>query len=378
MNKTYIYTILLVCLLLISTVYCQPNNDNGENKEDGVTNNHNKETTDNTETITNNNKHVDDGQETKGKLLYRDGTTASPPLSSKFKDPMNDQLKYNVISTKKILQNKDRKHRLQIQQLNQRENPKLQQPPIDLNDDFDVDMTQLVDSDDSTTTQYQSVNMVLKDGQKYTCKIPVHVEQPKVEWKAIPSVEEIGASIKLPNKCITKLIGWWTYEFCQHSYIKQMRIEKQQNLNEYYLGYYFKDETQPTIKGIDEKQMKLYSEKGEFDLSTSPYYSETFIGGTPCDIIDANRQTEIRYYCSEDRVKGAYIGELLEPTSCSYLLKIYTPDMCSHPIFRPKQDKVLDIKCTPLTKPQPTPTTTTTTPVSNPSTTTAPAPTTSN
>jgi len=302
---------------------------NNENKVKETLTNNNKDTTTQTKEIINANK---EDQKDKPK--------------SHFIDPMNDKLKYRVIST-----NKKKQHQQALQQLKNQ----------DSSTNTPTTTTTTTDTDTSSTTtnnniQYETINMSTKDGVKYTCKIPVRVEQPKIEWKPIPSVDEIKDSIKMPQ-CISKLIGWWTYEFCPTSYVKQMRIEKQQNLNEYYLGYYIKDKLQQAIKGIDKRQMQIYSSNGPFELTSTPYYSETFVDGTPCDIINVHRQTEVRYYCSEDKIKGTYISEVLEPTSCSYVLKIYTPDMCNHPIFRPRQDKIMDIECTTITQPTTTSTT---------------------
>jgi protein OS-9 len=82
---------------------------------------------------------------------------------------------------------------------------------------------------------------------------------------------------------------------------------------------------------------------GAAPVQEKEYYSETYTGGTPCDVRELRRQSEIRFRCSEGDV--SLIVDLKEPSTCQYLIDIETPLLCKHPKYRKKIDVAFPIRC---------------------------------
>jgi len=170
------------------------------------------------------------------------------------------------------------------------------------------------------------------DKRKYTCWLPspwLDDDEEEVEGEA-PSISKLLEPME--TYCLYRLAGWWTYEFCYGKHIRQYHQEKDKPIrpqDEFFLG-----------------------KKNELNegYSNSEYYSEIYDSGTQCDLTGEKRKTEIRYYCSNDKL-GASIVDLKEPSSCSYIFSISTPHLCKHPDYKPPKEKLQTIKCVPLEKP---------------------------
>lgn len=59
---------------------------------------------------------------------------------------------------------------------------------------------------------------------------------------------------------------------------------------------------------------------------------QSFVNGTPCDIVDKERSTEVRYTCADDDKTALVAVEELH--SCAYQITIATPFICKHPDFK--------------------------------------------
>eukprot|EP01132_Coremiostelium_polycephalum_P011105 gene11105-13588_t len=210
--------------------------------------------------------------------------------------------------------------------------------------------TSLKTIEDFEGPDYELVNMV-SEGMKYRCYIPKPSFTVFEGYTALPTAEDMAKDIQpLSELCLRKTIGWWTYEFCHKNHVKQIHFEKGVLKSEYVLGKVPLKNRVGEIRGIDEDFIKKYKSRQLLELpdGVTPYYSETFTDGTPCDLFNVNRQTEIRYYCLEHPSFSGYsdyIQEILEPSSCSYILKVHTQNMCKHPLFKPKKDTVMNIEC---------------------------------
>ncbi|KYQ92163.1 OS-9-related protein [Tieghemostelium lacteum] len=214
----------------------------------------------------------------------------------------------------------------------------------------------LDNSEDSSKDEsnFESIVMTNSQGTKFECMIPKPKDKDHEKWQEIPSITEIAELFEaLDDTCIFKNAGWWTYEFCFNKHIKQMHLEKQKILSEYILGKQPYKNNKGEIRGLDKDFIEKYQRQEITELPEGsgqiPYYVETYDEGTVCDILQTKRSTEIRYYCSLDQSKSDFIQEIIEPSSCTYILKVYSPFICAlHPLFIPKQDTVLNIQCSEI------------------------------
>ncbi|KAL7063108.1 hypothetical protein AAHC03_0211 [Spirometra sp. Aus1] len=80
------------------------------------------------------------------------------------------------------------------------------------------------------------------------------------------------------------------------------------------------------------------------------YHSQFYRNGDSCDLTGAPRSTELRLICSENPVTT--ILDVVEPETCSYLLRIGVPELCRVDALAPLREAVpLAIPCSPaLTK----------------------------
>eukprot|EP01133_Synstelium_polycarpum_P017968 gene17968-21441_t len=197
--------------------------------------------------------------------------------------------------------------------------------------------------------------MTMANGSKYNCYVPNPTLDIDDVWMPIPSAADFAAALTpleaLP--CIVHKVGWWTYEYCHNKHIRQVHIEKTapektEITVEYVLGTLPYSNRVGEIKGLDADYQEKYTSQTVLALpDTLPYYSERYDGGTPCDLFQGSRQTEVRFYCNNDPIRTGqtYITEIAEPSSCNYILKIQTFLMCTHPVFKPKVDNVMEIEC---------------------------------
>jgi len=204
--------------------------------------------------------------------------------------------------------------------------PKGKKPPKNLNHGSDL------------------VVMTADDGTKYQCFIP-HPPTPGESGKYIrPDVDDIRDSLELLSKTkIYRLIGWWTYEFDHGKHMKQFHADRDGAVVQQSVLGVAGSRAPGVIVGLKENGQ---SEDSGSDKKDLPYYSETYGGGSLCDLTGLPRSTEVRYYCSGPAdAKSNLIAEILEPSTCSYIVSIHTPLMCDYAVFHPKSDTVLKISC---------------------------------
>ncbi|EGG18491.1 OS-9-related protein [Cavenderia fasciculata] len=212
--------------------------------------------------------------------------------------------------------------------------------------------------------KYEMMPMALANGSKYECYVPAVLEEYRNTWVPIPTAAEFAELLSpLDGHCMYKPTnGWWTYELCYNKGVRQLHYDKQKIVTEYNVGL---APESGEIKGLDASFIEQYNKYGEalqhmtnaqmeaFEPPTPrqveagqiPYYVEIYNDGTACEVLTGvKRQTEVRFYCNADN-QQSYIFEIQEPSTCMYYLKIYTNLMCTHPLFRPRQDASMDIEC---------------------------------
>jgi protein OS-9 len=98
-----------------------------------------------------------------------------------------------------------------------------------------------------------------------------------------------------------------------------------------------------TVSPIE--QLFVSGDEGDAAGESVPMFRELYDGGAPCDVTGKPRRTEVRMRC----VTGlAQILSINEPSSCSYVLNVASPQLCRHEAFRPRQESLATIYCVPL------------------------------
>ncbi|GAM21812.1 hypothetical protein SAMD00019534_049870 [Acytostelium subglobosum LB1] len=196
--------------------------------------------------------------------------------------------------------------------------------------------------------------MTLANGTKFTCYIPVPRDEEEDDtWLEIPTSEDFEEALAPMElaACLLKPGGWWQYEYCHNKHIRQFHMGKAEKVEaEFSLGVVSKVTRLGHVRGIDPAFIESYNNKEETSLPDNtppPYYAKTYQHGTPCDLVPGQRQTEVRFYCHDEQSKQpfSFIQEIIEPSSCHYIIRIQTSRMCIHPLFKPKKDLIYDIAC---------------------------------
>uniref|UniRef100_G3W4I3 Endoplasmic reticulum lectin n=1 Tax=Sarcophilus harrisii TaxID=9305 RepID=G3W4I3_SARHA len=200
--------------------------------------------------------------------------------------------------------------------------------------------------------QSQSSEVVIvssKYKQRYECRLPagaIHFQREREEeappYKG-PGVPELLNPMR-DAPCLVKTKDWWTYEFCYGRHIQQYHMEDSEIKGSVlYLGYY-----QSSFNWDDE------TAKASKQHRLKRYHSQNYGNGSKCDLNGRPRETEVRFLCDEGSdASGDYIDRVDEPQSCSYVLTIRTPRLCSHPLLRPPPSAAPQaIRCHPTLQPE--------------------------
>ncbi|XP_039112082.1 protein OS-9 isoform X2 [Hyaena hyaena] len=200
--------------------------------------------------------------------------------------------------------------------------------------------------------QSQASDVVIvssKYKQRYECRLPagaIHFQREREEEAPAyrgPGIPELLSPMK-DAPCLLKTKDWWTYEFCYGRHIQQYHMEDSEIKGEVlYLGYYQSafDWDDETAKASKQHRLKRY-------------HSQTYGNGSKCDLNGRPREAEVRFLCDEGAgISGDYIDRVDEPLSCSYVLTIRTPRLCSHPLLRPPPSAAPQaILCHPALQPE--------------------------
>ncbi|KAH8433671.1 Protein OS-9 [Aspergillus melleus] len=218
------------------------------------------------------------------------------------------------------------------------------------------------------------------EGQRYLCRIP-HVEREDQsksngtqesneaeEKRELARATDRGMELlrEMEGKCMYYVSGWWSYSFCYMNQVKQFHAlpsgsgipsyppMEDPTTHSFILGRF------PRSVGGDEGTEETESKKTTTALAElqtkggSRYLVQRLDGGTRCDLTGRNRKIEVQFHChpqSTDR-----IGWIKEPTTCSYLMVIYTPRLCNDVAFLPpQQEQVHSIECREILTPDEVP-----------------------
>jgi protein OS-9 len=162
--------------------------------------------------------------------------------------------------------------------------------------------------------------------------------------------------------CLYFSTGWWSYSFCYNSQIKQFHSlppgtngaplyppAEDPDTPSYILG---KFEPKKGGSSKDTSSRKVESPATEVQTrAETNFLVQKLTGGTPCDLTGRERKVEVQFHChpqSTDR-----IGWIKETATCTYLMIIQTPRLCSDVAFLPPQEiKANPIHCVEILKPE--------------------------
>jgi hypothetical protein len=207
--------------------------------------------------------------------------------------------------------------------------------------------------------------MMIHD-ELYTCFLPQqnnkkqHSHQQEEEEnkrdKALFQFELDSLVKELNKKCFYRVTGWWIYEVCFNQHIRQYHQDAKSGhiTMEYYLGY-------SRDKNMPQQNYRVHMSPENPEDS---YISFHFYDGTICDLTGQQRTAEIRVYCATDIKRqqlltssgmiintqnkiSSFVGDIEEPSSCTYVVKYYSNRLCGLKGFAKTKDKISKIQCIP-------------------------------
>lgn len=212
-------------------------------------------------------------------------------------------------------------------------------------------------------------------GKKYLCAIPV-IETPPAQNKTeteLAKAEEVRELARasahgwelingLDGTCLYYVSGWWSYSFCYGHDVVQFHAvptkgggppRKDPNSQEYVLGRLHDPSSASSRKGRNKDKTNTASTptaaaNNEAAKTTSKpppntelqvkgdqrYLVQHMDDGTTCDLTNRPRTIEIQYHCAPGSTQDR-IGWIKEVTTCSYVMLVNTPRLCSDVAFQP-------------------------------------------
>eukprot|EP00946_MAST-07B_sp_MAST-7B-sp1_P002392 g2392.t1 len=161
---------------------------------------------------------------------------------------------------------------------------------------------------------------------------------------------------RMKGSCFRLLDGWWTYEFCYGSHLRQMHIQikdddKTGNQVQEVQSMYELGKWSGVAISADEEQEHVVHLPS---LHTDPAagarkvvaFKEEYDGGGMCELTGKPRSTTVYFVCRGGSGLTSRILSVKEDSSCHYLIELHSAHLCVHPLFSEKADVSTTIKCT--------------------------------
>ncbi|KUJ15237.1 uncharacterized protein LY89DRAFT_648441 [Mollisia scopiformis] len=220
---------------------------------------------------------------------------------------------------------------------------------------------------------HETYEYMYLNGEQHLCTIPIVDTPPKnetsaAEARAAEQKELARATDKgwellqdLEGNCLYFVSGWWSYSFCYNNEITQFHQlppqpgkpllppQRDPTTKQFVLGKAHGKESTEDEWGnqIDVHRGKQSDEPPKTELQVkgdSRYLVQKMDGGTTCDLTGKPRRVEVQFHCNPHVTDR--IGYIKEVTTCSYLMVVYTPRLCSDVAFMPpKETKANPIVC---------------------------------
>uniref|UniRef100_A0A6B2E7J5 Endoplasmic reticulum lectin 1 n=1 Tax=Phlebotomus kandelakii TaxID=1109342 RepID=A0A6B2E7J5_9DIPT len=188
--------------------------------------------------------------------------------------------------------------------------------------------------------------------EKYQCMIPPvqTVEDTSNTPYLGPGPLELLTPLFASSQCSIRIESYWTYEVCHGMYVKQFHEErdgKSVKTQEYFLGRWdWKNDALKEKLTQTEQENDEHLPYKKIDSLNLPYFELEMADGTICDINNEPRVTKVLYVCYAHGKNAIY--SLKETSTCNYEIIILTPNLCSHPKFRPQETGDNNINCYPV------------------------------
>ncbi|POS83793.1 hypothetical protein EPUL_004866 [Erysiphe pulchra] len=210
-------------------------------------------------------------------------------------------------------------------------------------------------------------------GVPHLCSIPIvstsqHNETTEREARAVERQELARATERawellqgLDGSCLYFISGWWSYSFCFNSEVtqfhhltlqpgKQEPPKRDPNTKPFVLGKTnYIESSRDQLKKQPNGLIDVHNSKQipKLELQSkggTRYLVQKMESGTICDLTNKPRRIEIQFHCNPSM--NDRIGYIKEVTTCSYLMVVYTPRLCSEVAFLPpKENKTHSITC---------------------------------
>ncbi|PQE33915.1 hypothetical protein CJF32_00002796 [Rutstroemia sp. NJR-2017a WRK4] len=224
----------------------------------------------------------------------------------------------------------------------------------------------------------QTHELMWLHGDRYFCTIPIVTLPPRnetseaearaAEQKELARATDRGWQLlqDLEGDCLYFVSGWWSYSFCYNNAITQFHSLPPQpgkppfppqpdpSAQEFVLGKATttksKEREDEWGNQIEAKKAPRAGEPPKTELQVkgdTRYLVQKMEDGTVCDLTGKPRQVEVQFHCNPHVTDR--IGYIKEITTCSYLMVVYTPRLCSDVAFLPpKENKSHSITCQPV------------------------------
>ena len=206
-----------------------------------------------------------------------------------------------------------------------------------------------------------------QNGRIYFCTIPLvkptvnnkteEKPSPEDQQKELARATDKGRELlhgMESGTCLFYTTGWWTYSFCYNSQVRQFHAlppgasggrvwppQEDPTTPAYVLGKF--DQKQSTNPAAPDAPSRTDLAELQTKSETS-YLVQRLDGGTPCDLTGKPRKVEVEFHCNPQLTDR--IGWIKETATCSYLMIIYTPRLCSDMAFLPpKESRAHPITC---------------------------------
>ncbi|KAK6944428.1 Protein OS9-like domain [Dillenia turbinata] len=204
--------------------------------------------------------------------------------------------------------------------------------------------------------EQESLVMPNKNGEKFICFLPkvekAKCGKPVSQQNATSMILETERRVKLKTpdelldalkgQCLTMQEGWWSYEFCYQKHLRQVHVEDEKMVQEFFLGVYDAEATFAFNQNLSD--FSTLKDPRSKDASQR-YHAHQYKNGTICDLTNEPRETEVRFVCSENK---AMITNIVELSTCRYALMVQCPTLCKHPLFQEERPVWHTIHCNAL------------------------------
>eukprot|EP00892_Ulva_mutabilis_P002122 jgi/Ulvmu1/11910/UM081_0069.1 len=194
-------------------------------------------------------------------------------------------------------------------------------------------LVQVINATDQIRSSGRIMRMADAHGKHYECAIP---ERESLGSQLVqPSLQDAQAimlRLKNSGQCFRRSEGYWAYEVCPGSHVRQYHMNGLVVEQEFILGVFHGEEQQLEISTAGPSGGVIMSEK--------------YTRGQVCDLTGHDRTVSLHYMCSHAGLTFTSIEEMM---SCQYVAMLGMPDLCE--LAHAKESSLHIIECAPSEEP---------------------------